>query len=180
MKISRTLVGTATVAVGVVCALLLANQESIRLSAQEKEAPRKKAAAKEKGESKAKTAPKAAAKAASKDESQAKTVRLPNHYGDLGLSEDQKEQVRAIVATYDAKIEALQQQIAQLKQKREAEAEAILTDAQKEQLAQARAAKKAKGDESKPKVAKTKSRRNKDDDSAKTEEKDSATKKSAN
>ena len=141
-------------------AQLLVTQRSSRLSAADKEAPKKVAPAKDKAD--AKEAPKS------------KSARLPNYYGDLGLNDEQKEKVRTIVAGYDAKIADLEKQLAALKQKRDSETEAVLTAAQKTQLAQVRAQKKASSTENKAKVAKTKGKRSKDDDSTKTETKKSA------
>jgi TolA-binding protein len=77
--------------------------------------------------------------------------RLPNHYGDLGLSDEQKEKIYDIQRSYRARLVELQQQIEDLQQQQTLEIQETLTPAQKEALVKAlkdaaerRAAKKTK------------------------------------
>ncbi len=53
--------------------------------------------------------------------------RLPNYYGRVGVSEDQKEKIYAIQATHAEKIAELEKQLKELKAKRDKEVEAVLT-----------------------------------------------------
>jgi Spy/CpxP family protein refolding chaperone len=59
---------------------------------------------------------------------------LPQHWGRLGLSDDQKQKVRTIREGYRGKIDELEQQMKELRKKERAEMEAVLTDAQKQRL----------------------------------------------
>ena len=59
---------------------------------------------------------------------------LPQHWGKLGLSDDQKQKVRAIRDQYRGQLNDLEQQIKELRKKERAEMEAVLTDAQKQRL----------------------------------------------
>lgn len=72
--------------------------------------------------------------------------RLPNYYARVGISKEQRERIYSIQAQYNEKIEALEKQLAELKSKRDAEVEAVLTPEQKKKLASLReeAAKKRK------------------------------------
>jgi hypothetical protein len=65
-----------------------------------------------------------------------KTVRLPNNFGKIDLTDEQKDQVRGTLAKYNAQIEALEEQILALREKRDAEVRAVLTDKQKAMLTQ--------------------------------------------
>ena len=56
---------------------------------------------------------------------------LPFHFGKVGVSDEQKEQLYAIQDSYKAKIEPLQQQIKDLLKEREQKMTALLTDGQK-------------------------------------------------
>lgn len=94
--------------------------------------------------------PKAEAKASEDNED---SPRLPNNYGKLELSGEQKDQVYAIQKKFEAEIESLEKQLAALKAKREAELLNVLTAAQKEKLKSIQATpktKKAKTAETKP------------------------------
>ena len=68
--------------------------------------------------------------------------RLPANYGKLDLADDQKDKIYAIQSVYDPKIDALLAQIEALKDKQEAEIDAILKPAQLKKLAEIRAEKK--------------------------------------
>jgi Spy/CpxP family protein refolding chaperone len=73
------------------------------------------------------------------DEPAAKAVmkgRLPTHFKSLGLSDVQKVAVYTVMGQYSAKIDALAQQIKDLRAKEHAEILAVLTPAQKEMLKQ--------------------------------------------
>jgi hypothetical protein len=59
---------------------------------------------------------------------------LPKHYKKLGLSDEQTRQVVKIQVHYSAKIEALRQQIAELRQAEEADLDKVLTDTQRARL----------------------------------------------
>lgn len=65
---------------------------------------------------------------------QAAAGRLPNYYGRLYLSDQQREQVYAIQNRYKAAIEDLESQLEQQKGKRDAEIEGILTPDQRKKL----------------------------------------------
>ncbi|MFW6125155.1 MAG: hypothetical protein ACOC46_03315 [Pirellulales bacterium] len=87
--------------------------------AGQQEAPKDKPAAKAKAKAKAKRNP---------------FRRLPNYFGQIGLSDEQREEIYAIQAEYGPKIRELQQKIAALRDHRDEAARAVLTDAQREQL----------------------------------------------
>jgi Spy/CpxP family protein refolding chaperone len=59
---------------------------------------------------------------------------LPMYWKNLGLTESQKQQVYKVQADYKKKLEALEQQIEQLKEARRKDLEAILTEQQKAEL----------------------------------------------
>ena len=63
-------------------------------------------------------------------------VRLPNNYAQLGLSEEQRQRIYALQAEYGKKIEDLEAQLAALREKRNQECEAVLTDVQRKKLAE--------------------------------------------
>ena len=60
--------------------------------------------------------------------------KLPTHYKQLGLSDDQKTKIEAITAKAHAAIADLEQQLAALKAAEKSDCLAILTDAQRKQL----------------------------------------------
>lgn len=91
---------------------------------------------------------KPAAKADKKAPKKAKG-RVPAYFGQVGLSDEQKETIYGIQGQYNEQIGALKKQITDLTSKRDAEVEAVLTDAQKKQLDELRAAAKKKADEKK-------------------------------
>jgi TolA-binding protein len=59
---------------------------------------------------------------------------LPQHWKQLGLTDDQVQKVYKIESTYRTKIDALKQQIEDLKDEEKAEMQKLLTDAQKARL----------------------------------------------
>jgi Spy/CpxP family protein refolding chaperone len=59
---------------------------------------------------------------------------LPMYWKSLGLTDSQKQQVYKVQAEYKKKLEALEQQIEQLKEARRKDLEAILTEQQKAEL----------------------------------------------
>lgn len=69
--------------------------------------------------------------------------RLPAHYGAV-VDEAQREKIYGIQKSYQPQIEALQTQLAALREKQTAEIEAILTAEQKEKVKELAAAAKAK------------------------------------
>lgn len=59
---------------------------------------------------------------------------LPQYWKQLGLSDDQVQQIYKIQATYNEEIEKLEEQIKALKEKMAKERSAVLTKEQKERL----------------------------------------------
>ncbi len=80
-------------------------------------------------------APKAKAKRAA-DPSR----RVPNHFGQLGLSDEQRESIYKIQAQHMPKIDALEKQIDELRAQMVKECETVLTSTQKQMLADRRTA----------------------------------------
>ncbi len=70
--------------------------------------------------------------------------RLPPGYGQLELSEEQREKVYAVQEKHAAELARLNQQITELRAKINTESEAVLTPAQRTQLNRYRAEGKAK------------------------------------
>ena len=68
-----------------------------------------------------------------KTEPKTKGTLYPN-WKKLGLTDDQTQKIYKIRATYETQIQDLQKQIRDLRKKERAEAEAVLTPAQKERL----------------------------------------------
>jgi hypothetical protein len=64
--------------------------------------------------------------------------RLPTYYGRLGLSDEQREAVYGLQASYGEQIDALLTQIEELRATRDAEMEALLTPGQKLRLQEMR------------------------------------------
>lgn len=60
--------------------------------------------------------------------------RLPNYYGQIGISERQRERIYALQAQYNSQIEELEARIDNLKSARDADIEAVLTDTQLRRL----------------------------------------------
>ncbi len=63
------------------------------------------------------------------------STRLPNGFGKLELTEDQKERIKGILGSFNGRIDDLEAQINDLREKRDAEVEAVLTGPQKAKLA---------------------------------------------
>lgn len=79
------------------------------------------------------TTKKVAEKAGASDEEKA-AGRLPNNYGKLGLNDKQKKSIYAAQTKYGAEISALIKQVEELRAKRDAEVEGVLTAEQKVKL----------------------------------------------
>jgi len=94
----------------------------------------------------AQEAPKPTAKAAAEKV----TGRLPNNYAKLGISEAQRKSIYGIQAKYNDQIDALMKQIEDLRSKRDAEVEGVLTPEQKEKLKALQKDAAAKKSEAKP------------------------------
>jgi hypothetical protein len=60
--------------------------------------------------------------------------RLPNNYGKLSLSASQKDEIYTILAKHNGQIDALEEQIRQLKDKRDSEVNDVLSAEQKGKL----------------------------------------------
>jgi len=78
--------------------------------------------------------------------------RLPNYYGKLELSDEQRNTVYEIQVKYRPQLRALQQQLHALRKQQNQDVEKVLTPAQKEQLTVLRAAAKHKRDSRKKPV----------------------------
>lgn len=72
--------------------------------------------------------------------------RLPNNYGQVGLSEEQRNKIYALQAKYNGDIEKLEAQIMQLTTQRDMEIFAVLTPEQKTKFNELRDAAKKKTD----------------------------------
>ncbi|MDA1017879.1 MAG: hypothetical protein O3A00_25905 [Planctomycetota bacterium] len=81
--------------------------------------------------------------------------RLPNYYGQVGLSTKQKDDIYKIQETYHNQIEVLQKQISDLQAKRDAETKAILSEEQQGKVNELVAAAKARDAERSKKKKKT-------------------------
>jgi hypothetical protein len=66
--------------------------------------------------------------------------RVPYYFGQLGLSDEQRESIYEIQGRHQPKIEALEKQIEELRAQSLKECEAVLSDAQRKMLADRRAA----------------------------------------
>lgn len=60
--------------------------------------------------------------------------RLPNNYGKIGLSSEQRNEIYGVQAKYRTQLEELQKQIAALKAKQDMEVRAVLNNSQKDAL----------------------------------------------
>lgn len=60
--------------------------------------------------------------------------RLPNNYGKLGLTEEQKKKIYSIQANYKTRIQRLQQELEDLRNEEVLEIQSALTEAQKTSL----------------------------------------------
>src|SRR5262249_27331186 len=68
-----------------------------------------------------------------KDDTKAKG-KLPPHFSKLGLSEEQKDKIHKIDATYKAKIDDLKKKLKELEDEQRAEERKVLTDQQRAKL----------------------------------------------
>jgi len=64
-------------------------------------------------------------------EARAKTGRVPNGFGQIGLTRDQKERIYGIQAAYSERIKELEAELEQLKSEQVVQIKNVLTDAQK-------------------------------------------------
>jgi len=71
------------------------------------------------------------------------THRVPSGYAKLGLTDQQKEKLYKIQAEYSTKIQNLEKQVSDLRDRRDKEFESVLTASQKRLLAEAAQQKKA-------------------------------------
>jgi len=71
------------------------------------------------------------------------THRVPSGYAKLGLTDQQKEKLYKIQAEYSTKIQNLEKQVSDLRDRRQEEFESVLTAPQKRLLAEAAQQKKA-------------------------------------
>ena len=117
----------------------------------------------EDGDKKAKSKKSAAAKStAAKQKAQAAKQkklrgRLPNYFGKIGVSDEQRTKIYTIQRSYQPQLVELRKQIAELLAKRDAEVASVLTDSQKEQLSKLQGeAKKRAADRKKKAAAKSK------------------------
>ena len=83
----------------------------------------------------AKAQPKAKAAKKAPDPSR----RVPSYFGQLGLSDEQKESIYKIQGKHQPRIEALEKQIEELRTQSLKECEAVLTEAQRKMLVERRA-----------------------------------------
>lgn len=75
---------------------------------------------------------------ASSESKKAAGARLPRHFGQIGLSAEQREQVKAVMDKYAGQIKELEAKINDLKAKREGELHSLLTEAQKKAIEEAK------------------------------------------
>lgn len=104
-------------------------------------------------------------KAVAEEKEKSRYNRLPTYFGQLELTDEQKESVYAVKTEYGTKIEALEEELKKLKEEMNEEVEGVLTSAQKTALAKLRdgsakarktttAAKADSEEEEEPKVSK--------------------------
>lgn len=68
------------------------------------------------------------------DKGKKAAARLPNNYGKLALSDEQKARVYKIVGEYEDQILAIESELAMVKAKRDAACESVLTPGQRARL----------------------------------------------
>jgi Spy/CpxP family protein refolding chaperone len=78
------------------------------------------------------------------DENSRPRGRLPNHFGKLGISDEQRTRIYAIQADYDGRVDALLAQIEELVADRDTDIDAVLTDGQRARLRELRAEARSK------------------------------------
>jgi Spy/CpxP family protein refolding chaperone len=100
--------------------------------------------------------PKAKSKPAAKGDP---ARRVPDYFGQIGLTAEQRESIYKIQGTHQARIDELEKEIDDIRAKSLSECEAVLTDTQKQMLEQRRkdAAAKKKGSAEKKDKAEAKS-----------------------
>jgi hypothetical protein len=86
------------------------------------------------------TANKPVAPEGTKESKSANRTHLPPHFARIGLSAEQREQVKGVMEKYAGEIKDLEAKINDLKAKREGELHSLLTEAQKKAVDEARAA----------------------------------------
>ena len=64
-------------------------------------------------------------------EARAKTGRVPNGYGQIGLTRDQKERIYGIQAAYSERIKQLEEELETLRTEQVVQIKNVLTDTQK-------------------------------------------------
>ena len=74
------------------------------------------------------------AKGADSAKAPEKAPRLPNHFGKLGLSDEQKEKVFSIQSKYDEELKALKERLKKLQAEEQQEFETLLTPEQRSRL----------------------------------------------
>src|SRR3954467_14060449 len=79
--------------------------------------------------------PKAKSKPAAKGDP---SRRVPDYFGQIGLTEEQRESIYKIQGKHQARIDELEKEIDDLRAKSLGECEAVLTDMQKQMLEQRR------------------------------------------
>jgi hypothetical protein len=92
----------------------------------------------------ARSEPAVPSKSADKPAKAAPAPRLPPYFAQIGLSNAQRAKVLKVRQDYAARIERLEQELANLVAQRDGEVEGVLTDEQKKKLAALRAAPKTK------------------------------------
>jgi Spy/CpxP family protein refolding chaperone len=75
--------------------------------------------------------------------------QLPQGWGKIGLTDEQKQKVYKVQAKYNEQIDKLEAQIKELKEKRDTERYEVLTAEQKKRLKEAGEPKGSKGDKDK-------------------------------
>ncbi|MCG6154281.1 Spy/CpxP family protein refolding chaperone [Rubinisphaera margarita] len=60
--------------------------------------------------------------------------RLPNHYGKLGLSDEQREKIYSIQSDYRSKIQSLLQELEDLRDEQSLQIQSVLTETQRVEL----------------------------------------------
>ncbi len=77
-----------------------------------------------------------AQKAKNDAEAKKPSARMPNYYRSLELSDQQREKILNVLIEHNEQIDELEEQMAELKEKRDAEVYAVLTANQKAKLAE--------------------------------------------
>ncbi len=95
-------------------------------------------AAQDAGASKTKTTAKASDDAKASRKAPDPTRRVPSHFGALGLTTEQKEEIYAIGGKYIPQIQELQNKIESLRERMMSDCEDVLTPEQKKILSEAR------------------------------------------